>query len=71
MILEHYRYNTDCDVWEELEPLDQNLNYDFNYQQNIHLPQERVVLPVSIYYITLLLSVYSCVTYNTSRREIL
>ena len=47
MTLEHYRYNTDCDVWEELEPIDQNLSYDFDYQQVTHLPREHLVLPVS------------------------
>ena len=32
---------------EELKPVDQNLQYDFNYQQFIYLPEEITVLPVS------------------------
>ena len=43
----HYRFNSDCNVWEELEPIDTNLNYDFDYQQLVHLPREHVVLKVS------------------------
>jgi len=48
MILQHYRFNTDCGVWEELEPIAQNLNYDFNYQQYVFLPEEHILLPVSV-----------------------
>ncbi len=38
---------------KELEPIDQNLNYDFNFQQFTLQPREHLVLPVSIanYYI--------------------
>ena len=32
---------------EELEPIDRNLQYDFNYQQINHLTREATVLPVS------------------------
>ncbi len=35
---------------EELEPIDQNLNYDFNFQQITLLPKEHLVLQVSILY---------------------
>ena len=31
---------------QELKPIDQNLQYDFNYQQFTYLPQEIKVLPV-------------------------
>ena len=47
LILEHYRKNEECGVLEELEPIDINLSYDFNYQQAVLLPQPRTVLPVS------------------------
>ena len=47
LTLEHYRVNEECGVLEELEPIEQNLNYDFNFQQYTHLPREHVVLPVS------------------------
>lgn len=47
LTLQHFRYNTECGVLEELEPIDQNLRYDFNYQQTTILPKERLVLPVS------------------------
>ena len=45
--LEHIRYNSECDVYEELEPIDINLKYDFDYQQFIHLRHEVLVKPVS------------------------
>lgn len=48
LTIEHYRPNTQCNVLEELEPVDQNLNYDFNFQQFTHLTNEELVLPVSI-----------------------
>ena len=34
---------------EELKPVDQNLQYDFNYQQFTYLPEEITVYPVSVY----------------------
>ena len=46
--LRHLRWNSECEVMEELEPIDQNLRYDFNYQQTTHLPREITVLPVSV-----------------------
>ena len=48
LTLQHLRYNSECDVYEELEPIDRNLQYDFNYQQINHLTREVTVLPVSI-----------------------
>lgn len=47
LTLQHLRYNFDCDVYEELEPIDRNLQYDFDYQQIVHLPREKIILPVS------------------------
>ena len=47
LTLQHFRMNSECGALEELEPIDQNLNYDFNFQQFTHLPKEHVVLPVS------------------------
>ena len=38
--------NPECGVLEELPPIDVNLQYDFDYQQTVHLPAERLVLPV-------------------------
>ena len=35
--------------YEELQPIDQNLQYDFNYQQLNHLPKLINVLPVTYY----------------------
>ena len=32
LVLQHFRPNEECGVLEELEPIDSNLNYDFNYQ---------------------------------------
>ena len=34
---------------QELKPVDQNLQYDFNYQQFTYLPEENKVLPVCAY----------------------
>ena len=47
--LQHLRWNSECGVYEELPPIDLNLNYDFNFQEFAHLPKEITVLPVSIY----------------------
>ena len=44
--LQHFRMNPECGVLEELPPIDVNLQYDFDYQQTVHLPAERTVLPV-------------------------
>ena len=40
---------TECGVIEEIAPIHQDLNYDFNFQQFTHFPEERVVLPVSAF----------------------
>ena len=37
-----------CGGLEELKPVDQNLQYDFNYQQFTYLPEEITVYPVSV-----------------------
>ena len=47
--LQHLRWNSECEVYEELPPIDLNLNYDFNFQQTTYLPREVTVLPVSEY----------------------
>ena len=47
LVVRQYRQNDDCDVLEELQPVDENRRYDFNYQQMTHLPREVKVLPVS------------------------
>ena len=46
LTLQHYRPNPVCGVLEELEPIEQNLQYDFDYQQTVHLPAEVTLLPV-------------------------
>jgi hypothetical protein len=45
--LQHLRWNSECGVYEELTPIDLNLNYDFDFQQTTYLPDEVTVLPVS------------------------
>ena len=49
--LQHIRYNSECGVYEELEPIDENLKYDFDYQQFTHLRHEVLVKRVSLLYI--------------------
>ena len=46
LTVQHFRMNSECGRLEELPPIDQNLQYDFNFQQTVHLPTERTVLPV-------------------------
>ena len=46
--LELYRVNSQCDKDEELEPIEVNRQYDFNYQQTTFLPRERKLYPVSL-----------------------
>ena len=46
-MIRHLRETSTCDGLEELQPLDQNLNYDFNFQQTTILPKTVKVLPVS------------------------
>ncbi len=43
-VLQHFRKNEECDVIEELPPIEANLKYDFNYQQFNLLPSEVKVL---------------------------
>ena len=45
--LQLIRRNQQCNVTEELAPVDINLQYDFNFQQFTYLPREVQVLPVS------------------------
>ncbi len=49
LTVHHIRRNETCgdNGWEELEPIDQNLQYDFNFQQTVHLPELINVKPVS------------------------
>lgn len=35
-------------MYEELEPVDSNLKYDFDYQQFTHLKHEVIIKPVSV-----------------------
>ena len=32
LVVQHYTQNEECDVTEELEPIDKNLRYDFSFQ---------------------------------------
>lgn len=48
LTLQHLRYNSECGVYEELQPIDRNLQYDFNYQQFTHLRRTTTVLPGDI-----------------------
>ena len=45
--LRHMRWNSTCGAYQELPPIDQNLQYDFNFQQITTLPYSVTVLPVS------------------------
>ena len=47
LVVRHFRQNEECGVLEELEPIDENRRYDFNYQQATLLPREVQILPVS------------------------
>ena len=49
LVVRQYRQNDKCSVLEELQPIDENRRYDFNFQQVTHLPTEIKVLPVSIF----------------------
>ena len=35
LVLQHFRRNEECGVLEELEPVDINQKYDFNYQVSV------------------------------------
>ncbi len=45
-MVDHFR-DAECGVVEQLEPIDENRRYDFNYQQYTILPKTVTVLPVS------------------------
>ncbi len=49
LTVHHIRRSETCgdNGWEELEPIHQNLQYDFNFQQTVHLPELINVKPVS------------------------
>ncbi len=46
LVVDHYR-ETECGLMEQMEPIDENRLYDFNYQQFNILPKTVKVLPVS------------------------
>ncbi len=49
LILHHLRPDSSCgNGYRELEPIDQNLRYDFNFQQANYLTRVVNVQPVSI-----------------------
>ena len=47
LVVRQHRQNNECDVLEELEPIDENRRYDFNFQQVTHLPRDVKIMPVS------------------------
>lgn len=49
LVVHHIRRSETCgdNGWEQLKPIDQNLQYDFNFQQTVHLPEIINVKPVS------------------------
>ena len=47
IVVWQFRDNEDCGALEELEPIDENRRYDFNYQQVTHLSRKVKILPVS------------------------
>lgn len=47
LVVRHLRETTGCGGLEELQPIDENRKYDFNYQQVNILPRTVEVLPVS------------------------
>ena len=46
LVVHHFR-ESECGLLEELEPIDENRRYDFNYQQVTLLPKPVKVLPVN------------------------
>ena len=49
LTVQHIRRTQTCgNGYEELAPIDQNLQYDFNYQQATYLPRVVNVQPVRI-----------------------
>ena len=55
-MVQHFRKNSECDVFEELEPIDKNLKYDFNYQQFNHLQREVIIKPVCVVFYCVLMN---------------
>ena len=47
LVVSQLRENDQCGLLEELQPIDENRQYDFNFQQFSILPREVKVLPVS------------------------
>ena len=47
LIVRQFRHNNECDALEELQLIDENRRYDFNFQQITHLPKEIKILPVN------------------------
>ena len=47
IVVRHFRQN-ESHLLKELEPIDENRRYDFNYQQATLLPKPVKVLPVSM-----------------------
>ena len=43
-----YRQNDNCSGLEELQPIDENTNYDFDFQQFTRLPREVKIMPVGL-----------------------
>ena len=49
LVVRHLRPDGSCgNGYRELKPIDQNLQYDFNFQQVNHLTEEVNLKPVSI-----------------------
>ena len=66
LLVQHFRENKECGVLEEMEPIDENRRYDFNYQQFTYLNKEVQVLPVSISSVVLKLYCGQAVQLHTS-----
>ena len=49
LVVEHFR-ETECGLREELEPIDENRRYDFDYQQFTILHKTKTIYPVSLKY---------------------
>ena len=63
LVVQHLRENKQCGVLEELEPIDENRRYDFNYQQFNYLNKEVQVLPVSIRFFGQVMAVIYTIAY--------
>ena len=51
------RNTKECGGLEQLKPIDQNLQYDFNFQQFVVLPEKVTLYPVIIIFYNMFLSV--------------